>query len=58
MSFRMKLEIKQTQYQKLLQAHAPCINDLYVAHMWFIDGQNLMYNGHLRPQENKVTATT
>ena len=26
----------------------PCtLNDLYFAHMWFIDGQNVMYNGRI-----------
>ena len=26
----------------------PCtINDLYFEHMWFIDGRNVMYNGHI-----------
>ena len=36
-----------TQYQEL-SLSSPCtINDLYLAHMWFIDGQNVMYIGHL-----------
>ena len=44
---------------------SPCtINDLYVAHMWFIDGKNVMYNGHIISVKTsgkykipKVTAT-
>ena len=44
---------------------SPCtINDLYFAHMWFIDGQNVMYNGHIISVKTsgkykipKVTAT-
>ena len=44
---------------------SPCtLNDLYFAHMWFIDGQNVMYNGHIISVKTsgkykipKVTAT-
>ena len=42
MSFRIYLEIN------IKALSSPCtINDLYFAHMWFIDGQNVMYNGHI-----------